>query len=219
MMSALLDGELSPPAAAETAEALAADPVLAARFAALARLRAVTSALDAGLPAPSLPTMPTPAFRPRMAWAAAAAVCVVVGLGAALAWPSAQVPVVEAHRRFLAETVRPAVQGFTPPDLTAAGLRLVSVEPVGGGFHAGYVGPRGCRLGIWTGPSGALPATAPPGWQVQVLRHGQGEAVWIAADVSMERDRFLALGRAVNGEAGVETLLALGGAGTPPCRA
>ncbi|RYI90588.1 MAG: hypothetical protein EON47_21430, partial [Acetobacteraceae bacterium] len=57
-LNGLLDGELSPTEASDTARALRDDPALAARLAGLAEVRAAATAIDAGLPAPAIPQGP-----------------------------------------------------------------------------------------------------------------------------------------------------------------
>lgn len=182
-LNAYVDDELTPAAAADVAAAVARDPDLAARVASLSRLRATTRSLPHDISAPPLrPQRGKQAFPARFA-ALAASLVIVAGFGAAIwsfSWTSPDggplSAAVAAHRAWLADT-KPArgsrlqveMAGATapaPPDLTLASLTLVhlSLDPAirqGGGVLAGYVGPNGCRVGLWIAPHHG-PAHAQP---------------------------------------------------------
>ena len=172
-LNAYVDGELEPDQAAQVAAALAHDREAAAQVATLAKLRATVKAAS---PLPAPPPFALPRARPRAArwlpWAAAACLALLVG-AASLGIGHRQAPgsslsaAVAAHQLWLAQTM----PGEAPrlgvelagadagalPDLTLASLRLVhlSLDPAGrrgGGMLAGYVGPNGCRVGLWIAP-------------------------------------------------------------------
>lgn len=181
-LNAYVDGELAPADAAAVAAAVAHDAGLAARIATLARLRAVVTVLPTQ-PAPPL-SLPLRARRPKgnPKWAALAAGFVLAALlvaGASRFIPGTGVPsdglalAVQAQRQWLASD-NPATRlpialtagGDGLPDLGAASLRLayLSLDPAntgGGGVLAGYIGPQGCRLGLWIGPQQASASAQP----------------------------------------------------------
>jgi len=216
LLSAFLDGALAPAAAAALSRRIAAEPLLAQRLDALATLKATLSGLDADLTPPALPPE---AARPVLRKSAAAALAAVLALGVVgLIWlpdTASEPPQVSAHRRFIAEAL--GSHGTGASDLTGGGLALERVERVAGGLYAAYRGPHGCRLGVWTGPPASVPAEAPRGWRVAVLRRG-AEAVWIVAEPAMGVDRFAALVR-ILGNAAPGSLLAEVAAEGAPCRA
>jgi anti-sigma factor RsiW len=173
-LNAYVDDELAPDAAADVAAAVARDPDLAARVASLSRLRAATRNLapEIGTPVLRLPTRRL-AMSARVA-ALAASLVLAVGLSAPL-WIVGRVTpdarplsaAVAAHLAWLADArsdqggrlqVKMAGSGASAlPDLTLASLTLVhlSLDPAirqGGGVLAGYVGPKGCRIGLWISP-------------------------------------------------------------------
>ncbi|MGY6249858.1 anti-sigma factor family protein [Bosea thiooxidans] len=193
-LNAYVDGELAPADAAAVASAVAHDAGLAARVATLARLRAVVAVLPSQ-PAPPL-SLPLQARRrqgnPR--WAALAASLVLAVLPVAGAYrfsrtaasPDGLSLAVQAQRQWLASD-SPATRlpitltagGDGLPDLDAASLRLayLSLDPAntgGGGVLAGYIGPQGCRLGLWIGPQQAT-ATPQP---VRADRDGLKISTW-----------------------------------------
>jgi len=197
-LNGLLDGELSPTEASDTARALRDDPALAARLAGLAEVRAAATAIDAGLPAPAIPQGPdrrrwrrpgTLAGGVALALSAAAAVFVLL--------PAREPPALAAHRSFLAAAAEAIESDVGLPDLSYAGLRLARVEPVGGGIYAGYVGPRGCRLGLWLGPRGNAPAGEGGEWRSETVAQANDRVTWIAAAPAMDAGRFAALAEAV----------------------
>jgi len=209
-LNGLLDGELSPAEASDTARALRDDPSLTARLAALAQLRAVTMTIDAGLPAPD---MPVRAAQPPW-WRAgflAGGACIALSAVASvlILLPAREPQALAVHRRFLAAAAE--APGAAPglPDLSAAGLRLAWIEPTGGGTYAGYIGPRGCRLGLWIGPPSGVPARAGGEWRSQTVEQPDGRVAWIAAGPEMDAGRFAALAEVVRaGPAASATLLA-----------
>lgn len=173
-LNAYVDGELAPAAAADVAAAIALDPDVAARVASLSRLRATTRNLpqDVSTQGLRLPGRKQ-AFSVRFA-ALAASLVVVGGIGAAI-WSFSWAPedggpllaAVDAHHAWLADA-KPAqdsrlqvamanASATALPDLAPASLTLVylSLDPAirkGGGVLAGYVGPNGCRVGLWIAP-------------------------------------------------------------------
>jgi len=173
-LNAYVDDELAPDAAADIAAAVARDPDLAARVASLSRLRATTRSLarEIGAPVLRLP-MRRLALSARVA-ALAASLALAIGLGAAIwmvgkAAPDAQplAAAVAAHRAWLADAgadrggrLQVEIVGASAsalPNLALASLTLVhlSLDPAirqGGGVLAGYVGPNGCRIGLWIAP-------------------------------------------------------------------
>lgn len=181
-LNAYVDGELEPDAAARVAAALARDGTAAARVATLTRLRAAVRALprQEETPAFELPRARAPVSR----WArAAAAAFLVLGIGvAALGWQQrhpASPPLADAiaaHQLWLSRSSFDPAQRLgvelagadvdALPDLSLASLRLVhlSLDPSGrrgGGILAGYVGPNGCRVGLWIAPSDDTLPTQP----------------------------------------------------------
>lgn len=180
LLNAYVDGELEPGQAAEVAGAIAADREMAAKVATLTHLRATMRALSPQEEAPAF-VLPETRARPRPWLHVAAALLIACGLG--VAWfglyrtDPAESPLtaaVAAHRLWLAQG--PAGQAprlgvelagvdvDALPDLSLASLRLVhlSLDPSarrGGGVLAGYVGPNGCRVGLWIAPiDDSLPA-------------------------------------------------------------
>ncbi len=178
-LNAYVDGELEPDQAAQVAAALADDREAAAQVATLTKLRATVKTAS---PMPAPPPFVLPPARPRAArwlpWAAAACFALLIGaaslgIGQRPAAGSSLSAAIAAHQLWLAQSP----PGTTPrlgvelagaeagalPDLTLASLRLVhlSLDPAGrrgGGMLAGYVGPNGCRVGLWIAPvEAALP--------------------------------------------------------------
>ncbi|MGO4677052.1 anti-sigma factor [Bosea sp. 2YAB26] len=184
LLNAYVDGELEPGEAAKVAAAIAADREIAAKVATLTHLRATMRALPPQEEAPpfALPEPPPPTrLKPRPWLQVAAALLIACGLG--VAWfglyrtDPAESPLtaaVAAHRLWLAQVPAAQAQRLgvelagadvdALPDLSLASLRLVhlSLDPAvrrGGGVLAGYVGPNGCRVGLWIAPiDDSLPA-------------------------------------------------------------
>lgn len=184
LLNAYVDGELEPGQAAEVAAAIAADRETAAKVATLTQLRATMRALPPQEEAPAfaLPQSPSPIRpRPRPWLQVAAALLIACGLG--VAWfglyrtgptVSPLTAAVAAHRLWLSQVPAGQTQRLgvelagadvdALPDLSLASLRLVhlSLDPAvrrGGGVLAGYVGPNGCRVGLWIAPiDDSLPA-------------------------------------------------------------
>lgn len=176
-LNALVDGALDPRRAAELRRRAERDPWLAAEIAALLALKQQTAAALASGTG-SLPPLPAPVrrsgrwSRPAV-WAAAAALLLALA-GAALLWsadPSGDPQVAwleraEAeHRAWLAEAPVPPAAAILPAalaseaerfDLSLAGLTLVTARSDADGSYLGWIGDRGCRLGLWIAP-------APPG--------------------------------------------------------
>lgn len=179
MLNAYVDGELEPDQAAKVAAALADDRAAAAQVATLTRLRA---AVKAASPMPAPPPFALPRARSRaMRWAPwAAAACLALFIGAATlgiaqrqSGASSLSAAIAAHQLWLAQSPTgtaprlgvelAGAEAGALPDLSLASLRLVhlSLDPAGrggGGMLAGYVGPNGCRVGLWIAPvEAALP--------------------------------------------------------------
>lgn len=178
-LNAYVDGELEPDQAAQVAAALAHDREAAAQVATLTKLRATVKAAS---PLPTPPPFALPQTRSGVArwlpWAAAACFALFVGaasLGIGTRQPSGSSlsAAVAAHQSWLAQSPAGTVprlgvelagaEAGALPDLSLASLRLVhlSLDPAGrrgGGMLAGYVGPNGCRVGLWIAPvEAALP--------------------------------------------------------------
>ena len=174
-LNAYVDRELGAADAAEVAAAIARDPSLAARVATLSRLKAETVASSAPQDVPPLVIERFVRRRPLSRWkpaaiAASIALIAAVGVGAWSLRAPAVDPVaatVSAERAWLAgegqSAAGPGLQVAVAsvsegglPDLSSADLRLVYLAADPGaegrrGVFAGYVGPRGCRLGLWIG--------------------------------------------------------------------
>jgi anti-sigma factor RsiW len=180
-LNAYVDRELAPADAARVAAAAARDPSIAARVASLSALKAETSALPPPAVAPPFGVSSAAKTQPRwrpIAIAASAALLIGAGALASLQWPAAGAdPLAEtvtAERPWLtgeraaqpASGVQVAVEAGASdglPDLSAADLRLayLSADPTADGrrgLFAGYLGPHGCRLGLWIGRSDATSA-------------------------------------------------------------
>ena len=172
-LNAYVDGELEPDQAAKVAAALAHDREAAAQVATLTKLRATVKAAS---PVLAPPPFVLPQARPRptrwLPWAAAACFALLIGaaslgIGHRSAQGSSLSAAIAAHQLWLAQTppgTAPRLgvelagaEAGALPDLTLASLRLVhlSLDPAGrggGGMLAGYVGPNGCRVGLWIAP-------------------------------------------------------------------
>ncbi|WP_232627746.1 anti-sigma factor family protein [Methylobacterium sp. Leaf118] len=172
-INAYVDGELDADDIARMAAAIAGDASLAARVATIARLKAATVATARPREVPPHPVGKAPTerrWRPswkRLALAASLALLILAGGVARLGQSAAVDPIAAAaiEQVWLSGTasegravLEVAAAGRTHlfPDLSAADLHLhyVSFGPAGqaGGAFAGYVGPNGCRLGLWWGP-------------------------------------------------------------------
>jgi hypothetical protein len=209
-LNAYVDGELEPDQAAKVAAALADDREAAAQVATLTKLRATVKAAS---PMPAPPPFVLPQARPRTArwlpWAAAACIALFIGaaslgIGQRQAPDSSLSAAIAAHQLWLAQSPT----GTAPrlgvelagaeagglPDLALASLRLVhlSLDPAGrrgGGMLAGYVGPNGCRVGLWIAP---VEAALPPQPAVQD-RDGLAIRAWRG-----ERASYALLGRGID---------------------
>jgi anti-sigma factor RsiW len=180
-INAYVDRELDAAEAAAVASAIARDPSLGARVATLSKLKAEAAGLPAPDGAPPVALCSgggrrVTRWRP-LAMAAFVAFVFIVGGAAWLARAPAADPLaatVAAERTWLSgatpetsgDGVRVAVEtraNDTLPDLSAAGLRLAYLAAAPGsidrrGVFAGYVGPNGCRLGLWVGHGTTGPA-------------------------------------------------------------
>ena len=187
-LSAYVDGELDATGRAKVATALARDPDLAARVASLSQLKAAASAVRpadvSGAPPFVLPRRPATRISVRARqWAAmAAALVVAIFSGAAVySWSRAVGPGMAGLEQAgamhgvwmntsrLSAGATDVQMQFGPhetvrvPDLGEAKLKLVyqaferdqARRPA---VFIGYLGPNGCRLGLWIGrhPGGAV---------------------------------------------------------------
>jgi anti-sigma factor RsiW len=173
MLNAYVDGELAPELAAEVAAALVVDREAAAQVATLTRLRAAVRTGELREPVPPFVLPRARPHRLRRAAMAAAALVVICAGGLALGplrAPETQTPLsdaVAAHRLWLSKPVPSLVARAdvalagadlgSLPDLSLASLTLahLALDPTGragGGVLAGYVGPNGCRVGLWIAP-------------------------------------------------------------------
>lgn len=209
-LNAYVDGELEPDQAAQVAAALAHDREAAAQVATLTKLRATVKAASS---IPEAPPFLLPQSRPRLArwapWAAAACVALFIG-AASLGIGQRQAPgsslsaAIAAHQLWLAQSPSgtaprlgielAGAEAGALPDLSLASLRLVhlSLDPAGrggGGMLAGYVGPNGCRVGLWIAP---VEAALPPQPAVQD-RDGLLVRAWRG-----ERASYALLGRGID---------------------
>lgn len=222
-INAYVDGELEPEAAADVARTVADDRTVAGQVAALARLKAVSAEVMA-VPPEMLPALRVGRSPPpRRRWRpAAAAAAVVLALAAGAFWGNARQPdpagawldrVGERHARWLAADAEPAPaagpaatavrSGFGTdaiPDLGAMRLAVAHVatstldgRPV---LYVGYVGVRGCRLGLWVGPA---PAELPSGLVehredgTRILSWRVGDTGYAAVARGMDANRLRAV--------------------------
>lgn len=206
-LNAYVDGELEPDQAARVAAALAHDREAAAQVATLTRLRATVKAAS---PMPAPPPLALPRARPRWApWAAAACLALLagvasLGIGLRTVNDSSLSVAIAAHQLWLTQSppgTAPRLgvelagaEAGALPDLSLAALRLVhlSLDPSGrrgGGMLAGYVGPNGCRVGLWIAP---VEAALPPQPAVQD-RDGLLVRAWRG-----ERASYALLGRGID---------------------
>lgn len=207
MLNAYVDGELEPDQAAKVAAALADDRAAAAQVATLTRLRA---AVKTASPVLAPPPFVLPRARPSLApWAVAACLALLIGaasLGVGQRQPGASSlsAAIAAHQLWLAQSppgTAPRLgvelagaEAGSLPDLSLASLRLVhlSLDPAGrggGGMLAGYVGPNGCRVGLWIAP---VEGTLPPQPAVQD-RDGLAIRAWRGEHAS-----YALLGRGID---------------------
>ncbi|KRE09685.1 hypothetical protein ASE63_03905 [Bosea sp. Root381] len=178
MLNAYVDGELTPEVAAKVAAALVADREAAAQVATLTRLRAAVRVEEPREQAPPfvLPRVrPRPLRRSAMAAAALVLVCIgalVIGLMNTQSPKPPLSDAIAAHRLWLSQPTQQQAQRADValagadlgnlPDLTLASLTLshlaLDLSGRAGGILAGYVGPNGCRVGLWIAPvDDALP--------------------------------------------------------------
>lgn len=223
LLNAYVDGELDASTAADIAAAIARDPELAARVAALARLKAATGALAAA-PTLSLPTAPR-RRRAATVGGMAAGIAALFLVAAGIAWsllersdePLWLRPVAAAHEQWLAAPASLARAGGVSddnllrearvvgigqvPDLTDAQLRPAWVSITGGdGLYVGYIGVHGCRLGLWVGSStGDVPRGLAPVVLPQLTAyawHAAGRSYVVVAR-GMDAGRFSLLARTI----------------------
>ncbi|MDH5410040.1 MAG: hypothetical protein OEY16_01520 [Alphaproteobacteria bacterium] len=177
LLSAYVDGELTPTESACMADAIARDPRLATRVALLTRVKYSLSDL-AVEPPDGIPLPDSRWSRPMLAIAASVGLFVAVMSGimtgfldfgadrggwyqraAATHAEWAQEPAAPGAREIDANLYLASVDrlhlSFQAPDLTSANLRLTylrfyeAVENSTAAMHMGYTGQHGCRLTMW----------------------------------------------------------------------
>lgn len=248
-LNAYVDGELPPDSAAKVAAALVVDHEAAAQVATLMSLRA---AVRAEGPREQPPPFTLPRVRShsprRGAMAAAALVAVCAGV-LAFGLMRSQMPqaplsgAIAAHRLWLSKPApQPAARADVAlagadlrslPDLSLASLTLahLALDPTGragGGMLAGYVGPNGCRVGLWIAPiDDALPtqptARDRDGLTIRAWRGRQASYALLGEGIDTARiDGIAALvARITGGERGIPNdqiaALAEARSGRPAC--
>jgi anti-sigma factor RsiW len=190
-LNAYVDGELPPDEAADVAEAIAREPVLAREVAALTALKA--SVAQAAPPHPG-PLSKLPCSHRNGLRVAAIAATLVVGLLFGIAWhselhrpaPGPQLALElhqtwsssreEGHPDAMTKVGFDSLQLAYVPDLTRVELAFGGVRQIrlrgGRGLHVGYQGPRGCavslvvfsRPGSHDKPLGSLDLDAAAAW-------------------------------------------------------
>ncbi|WP_336492286.1 anti-sigma factor family protein [Methylobacterium nigriterrae] len=203
MLNAYVDGELDAGARQAVADAARRDPDVAARIATLSRLKGAVRVAELAEPRAG---RPAGGIHPA-GWACAALALILGGallvrearvpearippadpaLAAFAVWTGAGPPADRARDAAAARADEAAV-----PDLRAAGFTLVHLAPAGdaGGHLAGYAGPHGCRIALWTGP--AAVATGPDGaaGPLRVARWGADGRRFVALSDGLEAERF-----------------------------
>jgi len=222
-LNGYVDGELGARAAAEVAALIARDPAMAARVATLHRLKAASASAVSRHPAPDSPAAlrKRPGLRHR-SWGFGAVAAAMATLIVALAglWrvqhPAEErmasvAPAFAAYRDWLGQPASPELASPAAgqaPDLSAAGLRLVFArgewdEPGQDGVFFGYVGPHGCKLGLWAGPLAAPlpaePARLPPREAIEGFAWAFRDRAYVVAAKGMDRRRLQNLALAVAG--------------------
>ena len=169
-LNAYVDGELDSSTAAEVASAIAGDPDLARKTAALHRLKAVTSGLSLVDNPPPLPNV----VRLRAQWIwpariAAAAILLIAITGIVMfdrLKPSSDIAIFEsafrAHEQWMTagpmpQISMPALDAAFVANLSDANLKIVyaattSEAGAAGARLLGFEGPHGCKLGLWIAP-------------------------------------------------------------------
>lgn len=164
-LNAFVDGELSPPEAAQVASAIAADPVVARRVARLHQTKAALAGLTDDLAVPDL-RQPRPAPRPlwRLAVGLAAGLAGAGALLAMLAWPApaperahnaSEPPLMAQHDHWAGHMADGA--GLALPDgfgwlesvMRSSGLQLVHLAQADGMQHFGFKGQNACRISLF----------------------------------------------------------------------
>jgi anti-sigma factor RsiW len=226
LINAYVDGELAPAEAAAIASLAARDADIAARIATLTKLRAVAGGLVSAAPAAGqAPPFAFPRVATARRFAALAAVLLAAaGLAAAL-WlvpPALPEPGLSAaiarHRSWLDgrdERGGPAVtvdlagaRSRDLPDLSIASLRLVRIDVErrrgrDGILFGGYLGPNGCRIGIWIAAAASARQTEPArmdrdGVAIRAWQHGGLRYAILGVGVDPARlDRVAALADAL----------------------
>ena len=183
MLSAYVDGELSPADAARVARAIADNRSLAMRVAVLARLKSVVAETPKA-PALQLEATPRRSSLMRLATATAAIVLATVAL---VAWQQGagsedalqakledadtahqtwiqarrQAPSIHEAAEVARDLVRVGSDSSGVPDLSGAGLHFAWLQPLhGAALHIGYRGKRGCMVSLVVHANGsAFPST------------------------------------------------------------
>ncbi|ACK86147.1 anti-sigma factor family protein [Methylorubrum extorquens] len=198
-LNAYVDGELDAEDRHRVAEALAQDPVLAARVATLSRLKH-------GVRAAVVPRRRAGIAQTPLGWACAMLVLALIGIG--LIAPIRRQPADPARAAFAAWNAAGSVAaaepisdgvGSAPLDLAAAGFQLIYLsqgnEAVGRLF--GYEGRHGCRLAVWSGPS-----TAQGGLEIaqegplRLARWDSGGRHYVLLSETLPAERFATLAEA-----------------------
>lgn len=181
-LNAYVDGELSPDRAAHVARAVAEDRQLAREVAALLRLKTATMAAFDSEP-PALPRASRrPSDRGGAAWAGAALAVIAILAAAAGSFSIATPPrtgaesvaaVLEAWNR---DEIPPGSPSLASPasdkpetaslvrllqGLADLQLTVIRSQPVAQGMAFDLLGPSGCRLAVWAGPSSLSLVAAP----------------------------------------------------------
>jgi hypothetical protein len=182
-LNAYVDGELPPDRAAHVARAVAEDRQIAREVAALLRLKTATMAAFDGEP-PALPRASRrPSVRGGAAWTGAALAVIAMLAAATGSFLTARPPQPGAERvaALLEAWSRDQVPPGSPSRASQAGdtpdtasliklmqgladlqLKVIRSQPVAQGMAFDLLGPSGCRLAVWAGPSSLPLAAVPP---------------------------------------------------------
>ena len=191
LLSALVDGELSPAEHAAAAARLRTDKEFARGYATLARLKAFVAEIADEDEAPGI-ELAAPAPKRRLAAVSAALAAAAAILLFMVLLPLERRDPVQAIQSAPEKVVAVAFAGEAViPDLSAAGLKLArTVVSTSGGAQslvATYLGPRGCRLELWVGNASSRPASSAGtdrrSWQV-------GNLVYELVAFGMPASRF-----------------------------
>ncbi|MBM3490565.1 MAG: hypothetical protein FJX68_08950 [Alphaproteobacteria bacterium] len=211
-LNAYVDGELDAGERAEVAAAAARDRAVAQALATLSQLKAATQEAFAAQEPP--PFLPRRGIERRWLWPTLVASLMAAVLLAGHHFRSSMDDAASTLDRHRAWTAMPpaAVAGgdklavafdrrlghLVVPDLEAVGLRLVHLAIASTGqpsLHAGYAGPRGCRLSVFVGTDPRLPETAapPPGSALRSASWTVAGTTYLAIAEGMPTARFAAV--------------------------